>query len=376
MSNRKKEEQKQTLSQPFKFADADLLMKNAEALCAAQGSIAVSSLLHWKHRTHAPAYALGDITNAARLVDLARTSTPSALLGIGTEPMPNWICMSRHSESAQIYADLWNNGHKFHVIMARQHGQQNTILSTQREYADLYGSMFDMFVTRSTPNYVPILPAYNYTNATGAASLVRRFMLGEGQEMSLMKSKVVKEGEFKEALYTASRYFITYLQKFTPNPATRDFSNQWINGAIERGHIPIPLVTLVMKKEDIPLVKASWLNDEPIEASKFELWVDKSLDDEDSKHPFRTQYVRAIRNPLRNLGINVVVKDNLYKECFKSMEVPKFKTMKEEKEFVETKLEKILNEERRRYGVVIAPAPTAPPEELFASMEGDMVARG
>ena len=368
MSNRRKAVQKQTLSQPFKFADSELLMANARELIGTQGPISQSTLLHWSHKTHMPAYSLGDIIGTNRLNDLNAVTTPNQVLGLGTGVQPHWIAMGRQPEIAQVYADLWANGHKFHVMLARHHGQQNIHYSTQREHGELFENVFDNFI-RMSPQWQPTFPLYNYSLGNSAAPVIRRFMLGEGAQMALMKSKITKEGEFKEALYASSRYFLTYLQKSNATTAAKEFAAQWVGSAMEREYTPIPLVTLVMKNTDVPLVRAHWLNDEPLEAGTFELWVDQSLEAEDSKHPIRTQYIRSIRNPLRNLGIPLVVKDSLYKECFKHMEVPKFKTIREEKEFADAKLEKVLNEERRRYGVTVAPAPTNVAEATLVGQE-------
>lgn len=362
MSTRKKS-QPATPSQPFSFADPALLMENAAELVSRDGGAQSSSMIKWKLRTHLPAYALGDLIGR-RLNEFGQTAMPPMSLAIGNTPVPHYIANQRNPETAKIYKDLWENGHKFHVMWARQCGI-NTGYPTQKEWGDTFGIIFDYF-TNASPQGA-MIPSYE-SNHKGAAGLVRRFWCGEGAESAKLESKTVKTGEFANPLYIASRYCLIYAPKYNPSAAVRDFVSQWMNTAIERERSMIPLATLVFKREHFQLIKAHWLNNLPLEASMFELWVDKSLDAEDSPHPLRTQYVRSIRNPLIKMGVSVVVKDNLRAECFQTMDVPKFKTIREEKAFVDAKAEQILNEERRRFGVTRT-TPTPEPEPMQAAAE-------
>ncbi len=353
MSTRKKS-QTATPSQPFKFADPDLLMENAAALMASDGRSNPATLLKWKLRAFYPAYSLGELIGA-RLNEFVNMTTPPSALGIGSERINHYIASLRNPETAQIYKDLWQGDHKFHVMWARQCGINNGY-TTQREWGQTFDTLFDYFVNNNaTPN--AWLPNYVSSNR-GAAGLIRRFFHGEGTETAMIESKTTKTGEFAQPIYSASRYTLIYLQKHSPNAAAREFTAQWVRTNIELDYSPIPLAVLVFRLDQAHVIRAHWLNNLPLEASMFQLWVDKSLDAEDSPHPLRTQYVRSIRNPLRKLGVEVVVKDDLRTECFNSMDVPKFKTIKDEKLFVGTKVEEILNEERRRLGVTRAPIAT------------------
>lgn len=347
MSTRKKS-QPTTPSQPFKFADPDLLMAAAVDLVRRNGGQNASSLMKWKLRSHLPAYSIGDLISR-RLNEFAVTATPNSALGIGSTPLPHYIAMARTPEVAKVYKDLWENGHKFHVMWAMQCGISNGYV-TQKEWGDQFAHVFDYFTTAGTNMNAPLPSSVSSHN--GAAGLVQRFFCGEGAESATIESKITKTGEFANPMYIATRYCLVYAPKHNPNQALRDFAAQWFQTHLEREHSLIPLATLVFKREHVALIRAHWINNLPLEASMFELWVDKSLDSEDSPHPLRTQYVRSIRNPLRKLGIEVVVKDSLREECFNTMDVPKFKTMKDEKLFVDTKVEQILNEERRRLGVI------------------------
>jgi hypothetical protein len=355
MSTRKKQEEK-VPNQPFKFADADLLMQNATILANTDTGREQAYMATWKNDKYMPAYSLGEAVGR-RLTYIA-SDTPTS-----NGRIPNWIAACRDPEMMKLYTDLWNSGNKFHIMMGQVHGLQNRV-ATQVEMKQTWEQVFDYFI-RNTGIKTPIMPSYVSSN--GAAPIIRRFMLGEGCEASTMVSKTVKEGEFKNAVYMASRYFLAYCPKHPNSQPLREFMSQWIDNNFERDHAVIPLATLVFKSGDSALIKAHWLNNAPMDASMFQLWVDKSLDAEDSKHPIRTQYVRAIRNPLRKLGIEVVVKEDLYRECFKSMVVPKFKTTKEEREWADGKMEQILNEERRRHGVTRTPAEPA----MAVVMEGE-----
>lgn len=353
MSNRKKAQPKETLSQPFKFADFDELINHGQQLIASNGySDGVSKLLRWTNKTYVPAYSLGNIIGADRLNTLVTTGTNSQTM----LSHPYYISRLTDISTIKTYDNMWKNKSRGAIMLALLYGQ-NHLEHTITKYERVFGYYYDNFVNNRQFLLSPTLPAY-YTG-TGAASLVRRFMLGEGADGARIVSKKITTGDFANVTYFANRYFLGYLKPYSTNPTLRTFNNGFVGSNTEMTNSVYPLVTLVMKRTDVGVVRAQWLGEELSDASMFELWVDKSLDAEDSQHPIRTSYVRSIRNPLAKLGIKVVIKDDLYKECFAHMEIPKFKTLKEEKAFIEEKTEQILNKERRRLGVQRTPATPA-----------------
>lgn len=360
MSNRKKAEPKQTLNHPFKFADAEQLMEHAGQLANSNYSEGPSTLLAWTHKTYVPAYSLGSIIGG-RLNQFTQQGVSSYTM----QSHPYFISRCQDVETAKTFDHMWKNGQKNAVFLASVNGV-NRLTNTLTEYERVFGLVFDSFIQTGCRMPSPDLPGY--FQGVGAAPIVRRFMLGEGVEGTRIVSKKVKTGDFATVNYFANRYFLGYLKPYSTNTAVQQFNNGFIGTNLERNHAVFPLVTLVMKREDVSTVRANWLTEQLMDASMFELWVDKSLDDEDSPHPIRTSYVRSIRNPLAKLGIKVVVKDDLYKECFKGMDVPKFKTLREEKNFIEERTQQILDRERRRLGVQRTPA-AAPEPAMQAAME-------
>lgn len=361
MSTRKKSEQK-GLSYPFKYADSQGLINNILPLIAEGLPYTHSTILVWKNTYFTPSFSFGDMVGPEYL---QRFNLADPMLGsqlVGHHQRPRWISQLRDG-LANIVDTMWNEGLRFPVMkMCVNHD----LPSRDTDYSEAMRNLFiDWRQQRGYPNAPVVEQRHIHRYASGSAPLIRRFLHGEGATISRVQSKVEK-GEFERVTYIATRYYLAQIKPVMANPNKLRLMNLIGASNTEHSNTQVPLVVLVSSAEDKELVRASWFMEEPLDAQRFQLWVDKSLDDASSKHPLRTQYIRSIRNPLAKKGVQIVIKDNLYEEVFASMHSPVYKTLKEEKEFAEKTTKEIMDKLRKthRISIVGAPDPSNPAVEF------------
>jgi hypothetical protein len=84
-----------------------------------------------------------------------------------------------------------------------------------------------------------------------------------------------------------------------------------------------PLVSLVIKSKYLPYYKGAIVTSTAINPKHVELWVDSSFDITGSMHKgLRPKYRKFIKKELIELGVKVVVKENLDKELFNQYSLP------------------------------------------------------
>lgn len=112
-----------------------------------------------------------------------------------------------------------------------------------------------------------------------------------------------------------------------------------------------PLFCMVFKKEYLQVLRASLISNQPIPSEWLELWVDKSLEDPESTINIKAAYVRQIRNPLKKMGILIVIKDDLCSELFEHAEPKKFSTFSEQLTWVNDLLQRMTIQEKQHLGI-------------------------
>lgn len=363
MSTRKKSEQK-GLNYPFKYADSQGLVDNILPLIAEGSPYTHSTILVWKNTHFTPSFSLGDIIGPQYLQDFNLADPMSGSQLVEHHQRPTWISHLRDG-LANIVDTMWNEGLKFPVMQMRVRGYDRDIPRATDYNEAMRNLLLGWRQVRGYPNAPVVDERHSHRYASGSAPLIRRFFHGEGATISRIQSKVEK-GEFERVTYIATRYYLAQIKPVVTNPNTSRLMSLMGASITEHLNTQVPLVVLVSPAEDRELVRASWLMEEPLDAQRFQLWVDKSLDDPSSKHPLRTQYIRSIRNPLAKKGVQIVIKDNLYEEAFASTHSPVYKTLKEEKEFAEKTTKEIMYKLRKthRISIVGAPDPTNPAVEF------------
>lgn len=254
---------------------------------------------------------------------------------------------------------LWANNFKAEAIAMNRYGLVTESVDQSRFMDILRQSLGGGATTFNTIH----IPRYT-SSAKGAAPLLEAIK-GRGCVMSTMVSKTIPKGQdFHEVSYFGNRYFLAQLIKFNPAHEILSEAQKFIGSRLEWTNRIVPLMTLVTHNDCRKVLKMSEETNIGLDGSLFELWVDKSLEDAGSKHPFRTQYVRSVRNPLLKTGVKLVVKDNLEEE-FRTMAPPKFKTLNGEKEWLAEMTEECLSKERQKYGVIKRKA-----KEVITEIEG------
>lgn len=322
MSNRKKSNVQ--LENPFKLDDI-----SQQLVPGRTSSANVSRTIEWKNKDYYPICGLHDLLNENEKRYLRNVESsvhnidPSIALAINK---------------------LVSEGKYIHVAKII------TRLPRSNQYETMFRNAFAS-ITQQEPLSILssiLIPQVigNYT----IPELVEQILQGGYQRGSHVKSKVTQIGEFANPIYVVGRYFIGYTPVVNVASKARDMM-QSIYSGIEAKWPVIPLMVLVVQKPYVEYLQAHRVNDLPVSADIMELWVDASLDSDESPHPIHTAYIRQIRNPLMKQGVKLVVKDNLRNEFGIPPTAPKFKTIKEEKDWTKARALELVNKERRKYNV-------------------------
>lgn len=338
MSERKKQE-KSVQGPLFEFPTVDELIAAPRSLRDNNG-YQLSNTIQWSDPTYVTLSSIGELYFGM---------IPSFETAEGAK-YPSWVDTYARSLDLTRYKfikSLWTS--KAYGQLARY---TNTGTSSRPTIEHMEAG-FETFVNnRNYDRYAVALPS-RCTNGT-IADVINRMKYGQGLSAICIPSKVVKTGEFATSVYIASRYSLIYCPRMVVNRSLQSHLNSFAM-SIESMYALVPLMNVVVKWTDAPVIRASWLTGEGIDPSMLELWVDKSLESEDSPHPIRTQYIRAIRNPLAKLGIKIVVKDDLRAEHYSAQVIPKFKLLSEEKEWAAKWVQEALNDDRLSYGIARRP---------------------
>lgn len=95
-------------------------------------------------------------------------------------------------------------------------------------------------------------------------------------------------------------------------------------GNLDRANIT-PLMCLMVKKENMPLIRAHFITNLPIPANMLELWVDNSLEAEGSK--LKPHFRKFVKNRLVSAGVEVKSFNSLREQIISEFSIPKFRTI-------------------------------------------------
>lgn len=204
---------------------------------------------------------------------------------------------------------------------------------------------YNMSLSPDIDIYLP-----NNSGITGALNVIECVKLGTHFGVGKVTSKTVASGPFRSVTYLFGKYFLIHMYSLVDN-------NVPIVGtgiSYERNYVPKPLLSLMFKKEYLNVIKAYQLCDKEIPVGYLELWVDKSLDDLGSNHKgIREHYIREIKKPMIVSGVEIKVFDDLDSEMYDRNVLPNFRSIKEQKEWVEEIVKKGLDNERKVLGLNI-----------------------
>lgn len=270
-----------------------------------------------------------------------------SLRGTSKEIPPMFVRQMVHPSQVKIkkfFTELWNS-EKYWQFFNLMDIRNSSSSNDYKLFKNILKSQFDE-TTRVRADVSLRFPSYSAV--TGALNIVNQARIGGYWGVGQINTKS-EDRIWRRPLYLYNKYFLAYLYNLTDNgqPVFHHGGTQY-----ETQWVPIPLMSLMFKTEHYQLITGYMMNDKEIPAELMELWVDKSLDEVSSLHPIRTQYMRTIKKPLEASGVEIKVFDNLDKEMYARMTVPKFRSMTQQKDWVSSSVNSVLDIERNTYGII------------------------
>lgn len=289
---------------------------------------------HYKCETHLPFYCLPTLD--AR----AMGTMQYFLADTDGVKLPAWIDHRNEAKYKKFLNGLWRTGRYQQFMIAMEH---KTLNSGASDLVDIVRKRWDTVIK------APInlsLPFPEYSSCTGGLNIVKNAKMGAQFGMGNIHSKTVRSSHWQHPKYLYGRYFIAHYLNLVAN-GIRAFQHGGSSG-MSVGFVPIPLMSLMFKVEDIKLIRGYMLNNKEVPAEMLELWVDKSLDDAESLHPspLKVAFKREIRAKMVEAGVTIKVVDNLDSIMYERMALPKFKSLKLQKEWTADVMAALMDKER------------------------------
>lgn len=302
----------------------------------------LSTIMNYKCETHLPFYVL------PRLASSAMTSMQYWIRDNDGESVPAWVAQNTTGDAKKMMTALWKKGRFEQFMIGLEYVVLNGNGDRHKELVSVIKGRWDETMKARID---VTLPMPDYASATGGLNIVRHMKMGVQFGMANIHSKTVRSGPWQHPKYLYGRYFLAHYRDLVAD-GIPTFSHG-DGGSFCQQHVPIPLVSLMFKIEDTNLIRGYMLNNKEVPAELLELWVDKSFVAEDSPHPspLRVAYKRELKNKMDEAGVVVREVDNLDTILYDRLTVPKFKSIKVQKEWGGDMMAALMDMERESNGI-------------------------